>query len=83
MMGKYVQWLGVGQSGGCAFCHVATGGKDSDDNPKKAVARTMISMVKDINTKMRPRTAGLRKNTSTCYTCHRGKAEPDSTAPAQ
>ena len=83
VMAKYVAALGVGQSGGCAFCHVASpGGKDSDDNPKKNVARMMITMVKDINTKIAAGTGGTAKEFVTCYTCHRGKTEPD-TAPAQ
>jgi hypothetical protein len=83
VMGKYVAALGVGQSGGCAFCHVASpGGKDSDDNPKKNVARAMITMVKDINSKVAAASGGTAKEYVTCYTCHRGKTEPD-TAPAQ
>jgi hypothetical protein len=81
VMAKYVQWLGVGQTGGCAFCHVAQGGKDSDDNPKKNVARAMISMVKDINSKMQTATGQSSKEFVTCYTCHRGKTEPETTAP--
>jgi len=83
VMGKYVAALGVGQSGACAFCHVASpGGKDSDDNPKKNVARGMITMVKDINSKMTAAMGGTAKEYVTCYTCHRGKTEPE-TAPAQ
>jgi hypothetical protein len=82
VMGKYVAALGVGQSGSCNFCHAAApAGKDSDDNPKKAVARMMITMVKDINAKIVAGT-GETKEFVTCYTCHRGKTEPD-TAPAQ
>jgi hypothetical protein len=82
VMAKYVAALGVGQSGSCNFCHAAApAGKDSDDNPKKAVARMMITMVKDINAKIVAGT-GETKEFVTCYTCHRGKTEPD-TAPAQ
>ena len=70
VMQQYSQALGIQ----CNFCHVATGGKDLDDNPKKDVARKMITMVKDINSKFPPE-AG--KVFVTCYTCHRGKTEPD------
>ena len=82
VMTKYVAALGVGGQGGCNFCHAAApAGKDSDDNPKKLVARMMITMVKDINAKIVAGT-GENKEFVTCYTCHRGKTEPD-TAPAQ
>ena len=56
-------------------------GKDSDDNPKKNVARAMISMVKDINSKMDTATGQAGKEYVTCYTCHRGKTEPETAAP--
>jgi len=81
VMGKYVAWLGVGQSGSCNFCHVQD--KSADDNPKKNVARMMITMVKDINGKMAAATGQTGKEFVTCYTCHRGKTEPDTAAPAQ
>ena len=79
IMMTYVQSLGVAQSGGCLFCHAQGGGRDSDDNPKKLTARTMITMVKDINTKLG---AEAGKPMVTCYTCHRGKNIPE-TAPSQ
>jgi Photosynthetic reaction centre cytochrome C subunit len=83
VMAKYVAALGVGQSGGCNYCHVASpGGKDSDDNPKKNVARMMITMVKDINAKVNSAAGGTAKDYVTCYTCHRGKAIPDTDAAA-
>ena len=81
VMQKYVAALGA--KDGCNFCHVPSpGGKDSDDNPKKAVARMMITMVKDINAKVGAAQNEAGKEFVTCYTCHRGKAEPDM-APAQ
>jgi hypothetical protein len=83
VMQKYVAALGVQQSGSCNFCHAAApAGKDSDDNPKKAVARMMITMVKDINTKIAAGTGEAAKEYVTCYTCHRGKTEPETAAPA-
>jgi hypothetical protein len=79
VMQKYVASLGVAASGGCNFCHdPAT--KDSDANPKKDVARKMIAMVKDLNTKL---SMDASKPAVTCYTCHRGKTEPETAPPAQ
>ena len=77
-MPAFVAALGVGSQGGCNFCHVQD--RSSDDNPKKVTARMMISMVKDINSKF-PAAEG--KVYVTCYTCHRGKTEPETAPPAQ
>lgn len=77
VMRVYVQSLGVAQSGGCNFCHVQD--KSSDENPKKATARKMIEMVKDINTKLG---ADAAKPAVTCFTCHRGKTTPETSASA-
>jgi hypothetical protein len=59
----------------CGFCHA---GRDfaSDDNPKKNIARMMITMVEHVN-------AGFPdgKVHVTCYTCHRGETEPKTEAP--
>jgi hypothetical protein len=54
----------------CGECHVQ-GNFASDDNPKKNVARMMISMARDINSKFPD---GQRH--VTCYTCHRGSTMP-------
>jgi hypothetical protein len=70
-MGAFRAGLGVG----CDFCHVE-GDRASDDNPKKVVARGMIAMTADINAKM----FGNGERV-TCYTCHRGKQEPDTAPP--
>lgn len=58
----------------CNFCHVQ-GNFASDDNPKKEIARHMIEMSHDINSKFPD-----GKMHVTCYTCHRGETEP-KTAP--
>jgi hypothetical protein len=63
----------------CNYCHVQGGDKASDDNPKKLVARSMITMAKDINARF-PQAEG--KTYVTCYTCHRGKTTPETVAPA-
>jgi hypothetical protein len=49
----------------------------TDDNPKKEVARMMISMARDINAKFPD---GQRH--VSCYTCHRGAVKPLMEAPA-
>ena len=63
----------------CFFCHVQATPPDfaSDENPKKEIARHMITMVKEINAKFPD-----GKMHVTCYTCHRGKTTPETTAPA-
>jgi len=58
----------------CSYCHVQ-GNFASDDNPKKQVARQMIEMAAKINANFSD-----GKMRVTCYTCHRGEAEP-KTAP--
>jgi hypothetical protein len=70
MMGAFVAALGVK----CDGCHVQ-GDFASDANPKKDVARAMILMVREDNSKF---LAG--KTQLTCYTCHRGESMP-KTAP--
>jgi photosynthetic reaction center cytochrome c subunit len=64
----------------CTECHVQ-GNFASDDNPKKDVARTMITMVREDNSKFLD-----GKTQLTCYTCHRGepmpKTAPDAAPPA-
>jgi hypothetical protein len=60
----------------CTFCHVQ-GDFPSDANPKKEMARMMITMAKDINAKFPDGKVHV-----TCFTCHRGANEP-LTAPPQ
>ena len=69
----------------CNYCHIQ-GNFASDENPKKDVARRMITMTHDVNALFpeTPATAdgkpAERKMRVSCYTCHRGEAEP-KTAP--
>lgn len=72
VMGAYRAALGVQ----CTYCHMQ-GDFASDENPKKNIARMMITMVHDINTKNF--TDG--KEHVTCYTCHRGAAAPLTAPP--
>ncbi|MGA3188542.1 MAG: c-type cytochrome [Bryobacteraceae bacterium] len=58
----------------CVFCHVQ-GNFASDENPKKEIARHMITMTQQINGNFNE--GKLRVS---CYTCHRGEPEP-KTAP--
>jgi len=71
MMRSFTVALGVE----CNYCHVRPD-FSSDENPKKNVARMMLTMVHDINAKFPD-----GKEHVTCYTCHRGAAMP-LTAPA-
>ncbi len=61
----------------CNYCHVQ-GNNASDDNPKKEVARKMIAMVQQVNANFPD-----GKMHVSCYTCHRGEAEPKTAPPAQ
>jgi hypothetical protein len=58
----------------CTYCHMA-GNYASDENPKKEMARKMIHMTQQINTNFPD-----SKMYVSCYTCHRGEAQP-KTAP--
>jgi hypothetical protein len=55
----------------CTHCHMAPDFA-SDENPKKLVARNMMSMVKEINAKFPDGKVHV-----TCYTCHRGQTTPE------
>ena len=71
VMRQFTQALSVR----CDHCHVQ-GDNASDDNPKKNVARMMITMVREINGKFPD-----AKEHVTCYTCHRGKVTPETAPP--
>jgi hypothetical protein len=64
----------VALGGKCDMCHVQ-GDFASDENEHKVIARKMIVMTREINTKFPD-----GKEHVTCYTCHRGSHEP-KTAP--
>jgi photosynthetic reaction center cytochrome c subunit len=63
---------------GCTHCHVGPGQMALDDNPKKDVARMMITMTREINAKFPD-----GKQHVTCYTCHRGAVMPLTEAAKQ
>ena len=72
-MQTFVAGLGLADKGGCNFCHEMD--RASDAKQEKVMARMMISMVKDINSKFPD-----GKEHVTCFTCHRGSTAP-ATAP--
>ena len=59
----------------CEFCHVE-GDFASDQKHEKLVARKMMEMVNEVNAKFPD-----GKLHVSCYTCHRGKTEPDMVPP--
>jgi hypothetical protein len=68
-MRSFVPALGLADKGGCNFCHEMD--RSSDAKMEKVMARMMISMVKDINSKFPD-----GKDHVACYTCHRGDTMP-------
>jgi hypothetical protein len=81
MMRSYTAALGVE----CEFCHTIdpkTHKTDyaSDANPDKTIARTMITMTREINAKFMSQIqdpdATPADKTVTCGTCHRGNSMP-------
>jgi photosynthetic reaction center cytochrome c subunit len=59
----------------CDFCHVQ-GDFASDENPKKLIARRMITIAQEVNAKFPD-----GKEHVTCYTCHRGDPTPKMAPP--
>jgi len=84
-MKKFAGSLGVR----CNFCHVGEEGKPlntydfaSDEKPEKQNARLMLEMVRQIDTSTLPKLKMDDKaEPVTCYTCHRGKVQPESQMP--
>lgn len=81
LMREYSQALGVH----CNFCHEVNEQTHqpnfaADTKPDKKIARTMIAMVQDINSKylaqINDPDATPEMKTVTCGTCHRGNTMP-------
>ena len=73
-IGQIMRTFTAGLGVQCGYCH-QQGNYASDDNPKKIAARKMIELTQAVNAKFAD-----SKMHVTCYTCHRGEAEP-KTAP--
>jgi hypothetical protein len=73
-VGQIMRTFTTGIGVQCVYCHVQ-GNFASDENPKKEIARHMISMTQQINGNF-----SEGKLRVSCYTCHRGEPEP-KTAP--
>ena len=67
----------------CGFCHGAGKPYEADVNPRKEIARGMISLVRKININF-PGTGMFPVGTQavTCYTCHREETHPLTVANA-
>lgn len=73
IMGGFKMALGVD----CTHCHIKDQ-LEKDDLKTKLIARKMVAMVMDINSRQ---LAGIGK--VSCYTCHRGEPHPLTTPPAK
>jgi hypothetical protein len=73
-VGQIMRTFTTGLGVQCIYCHVQ-GNFASDDNPKKDVARQMIHITQQVNGNFPD-----GKMRVSCFTCHRGEAEP-KTAP--
>jgi len=80
-MNRIVEGLG----GSCGTCH-ARGNFASEENPRKAKAREMLTMVKALNKQYfpdyKPKDGESVLGRITCYTCHQGDLKP-KTGPGQ
>jgi hypothetical protein len=90
IMRGFTRGLGVR----CNFCHVVTATEPkeqfdfpSDAKEEKRVARVMLQMTQQINGTFMPRVAQVEGESEApqvrCWTCHRGKQEPDEPAPVE
>ena len=71
-MTAITEWVAPTQ--GCNYCH-EEGNLASDKPYQKIVARRMIQMTIDLNTKSK---AHVADTGVTCYTCHRGNPVPEN-----
>ncbi len=73
LMQEFVQALGVQ----CEYCHSAPRGGGLPE-PKKDIARQMIAMTRDLNTRVQTATGKTAAEATQvkCVTCHRGVAIP-------
>jgi hypothetical protein len=84
-LGPFMHEINASLGVKCDFCHViettADGkhiGWEKDDKRMKDVARKMMILTNDLNAKQK-----ILKKKANCFMCHRGRAEPDTTAPPE
>jgi len=70
-MQDIAQSLGVS----CGYCHTAERGSGQPE-PKKDIARQMMAMTRELNTRVRAATGKASATEVTCITCHRGVPIP-------
>jgi hypothetical protein len=83
MVDEFQDGLGVG----CNYCHIQENGSlhldyASDEKPEKEIARAMMLMTMDINSKYfgtEHPLIGDNAMTISCASCHHGTAHPDKT----
>ncbi|WP_353226509.1 photosynthetic reaction center cytochrome PufC [Novosphingobium sp.] len=71
LMAEINQWIAPPEQG-CNYCHNPEN-MASDEKYTKVVARKMLQMTQNINSKW---SAHVKQVGVTCYTCHRGNAVP-------
>ena len=74
---KSMQQISASLGVQCNFCHVQNDFA-SDEKQEKKTARSMITMVRNINQQFFNGKMEVR-----CYTCHHGASEPVSNPPEQ
>ena len=72
LMAEISQWVAPPEQG-CNYCHNPAN-MASDEKYTKVVARRMIQMTQNINSRW---TSHVQQTGVTCYTCHRGNAVPE------
>ena len=72
LMAEITQWVAP-PAEGCNYCHNPQN-MASDEKYTKVVARRMLQMTQNINSKW---SSHVKETGVTCYTCHRGNAVPE------
>ncbi|WP_374944375.1 photosynthetic reaction center cytochrome PufC [Sphingomonas sp.] len=72
LMAEMNQWVAPPEQG-CNYCHNPEN-MASDEKYTKVVARRMLQMTRNINTRW---STHVKQTGVTCYTCHRGNAVPE------
>ena len=70
-----MQYIAASLGVQCNYCHVQ-GQNDLDDKETKKIARDMMKMVADVNSKFFD-----GKDRLSCASCHNGHAKPSKTPP--